>query len=901
MDRSSKVEPKLYNKLSNALQTSGIVVSTPTAIKSIQLKFIELLAAIEDSTRPRHPSMEAEAAELYRTLHLFRSSILIMDEVDLILHPLKSELNFPIGAKLELDFAPHRWKLPIHLLDAVFFASRGKMSVGFQDSNRAHSILAALAKVIQLGYQQRALQRNPHIVLLNIDFYHVAMKPVLMDWLLLWLESQHLSGLSEDSIRTYVLHGSQDNDALTAAVEALTGKHLKMLNLSRDWLGSYLPHVISKIDRVSFGLLNAEDLKRAKALDAFMPSSRAVLGVPFVGKDVPSRSSEFAHPDIIIGLTILAYRYEGLRESDFHDIIASLRSTLTKEIGPYATRKSTIRYNRWVAAAGGRIRGQQSYRDEDSEQKQSDASGNGTLQVPVKRSTRRSSAGVAEDERTEVVALRLLKRSNEDQMQALYQLLRLLPDLIHWYLTEFIFPAEMRHQIVKLQASGQDLGGEMLFPIRLAFSGTPSTLLPYELGAAVFQPGSDGLIVHTLTDPAIVQCERINEGWTVTSLLDSIATNPTVHALIDTGALITGMSNLDVARYLLSHGLTDFAGVVFLDELDRKMILVRSTGHVVPLATSGVPPEARFAFYDQIHTTGMDIQHRLNACAVLTLGKDMVFRDYAQGAYRMRGIAKGQTIRLYVIPEIQDLLTRELGAASGEKKAGSKVQVVSNEGERGQLEQCVAWLIINSMRSERIQFNMLALQNLANVWRKAGFKALMANVDNFKIDVPLTSDQEGLRRSLHMFNEPVEFSVESGVKAPRLFSRTVDAAIEAHDEWVVTEADKDIVQRVRKAVAGIVDDDFESSFDKEMVQEQEAEKEQQQEQVGSFPRTSPPCYPSTPSTHRSIVCALLRYETGARTGSVQQCPPPSTSRTSLPLTHTLCCAPVLLSYHQKSR
>ncbi len=38
----------------------------------------------------------------------------------------------------------------------------------------------------------------------------------------------------------------------------------------------------------------------------------------------------------------------------------------------------------------------------------------------------------------------------------------------------------------------------------------------------------------------------------------------------------------------------------------------------------------------------MDIQHNVNALAALTLGKDMTFRDYAQGAYRMRGIAKGQ-------------------------------------------------------------------------------------------------------------------------------------------------------------------------------------------------------------------------------------------------------------------
>ena len=47
-----------------------------------------------------------------------------------------------------------------------------------------------------------------------------------------------------------------------------------------------------------------------------MPYSRRVAAVPFVGKDVPSRSSEFAHPDVLIGLTIIAYRYSGLRRKE---------------------------------------------------------------------------------------------------------------------------------------------------------------------------------------------------------------------------------------------------------------------------------------------------------------------------------------------------------------------------------------------------------------------------------------------------------------------------------------------------------------------------------------------------------------------------------------------------------
>ena len=126
------------------------------------------------------------------------------------------------------------------------------------------------------------------------------------------------------------------------------------------------------------------------------------------------------------------------------------------------------------------------------------------------------------------------------------------------------------------------------------------------------------------------------------------------NALIDTGALITGLSNYEVALYLLRNGLEDKEGVVFLDESDRKMILVRKGYVVMKLAQCGVPLEKRFAFYDQIHTTGMDIKHVLDAKAILTLGKDMTFRDYAQEHFRMRGIGKGQTVNVYIIPESKE-------------------------------------------------------------------------------------------------------------------------------------------------------------------------------------------------------------------------------------------------------
>ena len=53
-------------------------------------------------------------------LDMWREGSLIMDEVDVLLHPLKSELNYPMDDKNLIDLAPLRWEMPFHLLDCIF-------------------------------------------------------------------------------------------------------------------------------------------------------------------------------------------------------------------------------------------------------------------------------------------------------------------------------------------------------------------------------------------------------------------------------------------------------------------------------------------------------------------------------------------------------------------------------------------------------------------------------------------------------------------------------------------------------------------------------------------------------------------------------------------------------------
>jgi hypothetical protein len=113
-------------------------------------------------------------------------------------------------------------------------------------------------------------------------------------------------------------------------------------------------------------------------------------------------------------------------------------------------------------------------------------------------------------------------------------------------------------------------------------------------------------VLSVLTNGAVVRTES-KPGWSALSLLRDVATSlertgTACHALIDTGALVTGMDNLAVARFLLRHlPAATFDGVVYLDAEDRQMILVRGAqGRPSALAQVGLPPERRFSFYDQV-------------------------------------------------------------------------------------------------------------------------------------------------------------------------------------------------------------------------------------------------------------------------------------------------------------
>lgn len=682
------------------------------------------------------------------------------------------------------------------------------------------------------GVRQLAVQTVPHVVLLDKQWYQRKLLPELARWSLLWVLEQECvgddwlisttaasdageaaaasadtsakdaDGLAADEalkrieaveitsskmdplvIRAALKYVSGEAGSRSQESELLmsrsSGKTIRLLNLNRDLLNLYIPHALSKVDRVSYGLLQQGDPGFMERDPMGHLTPRAVLAVPFLGKEQPSPTSEFSHQDVLICLSYLAYRYEGLRYEDCHSVVQSLRLSMSREQGRPDERPSSRLFMSWLEQARRAEAAREAFRKETQAKQLAAESGAGGVgeadgeglalqpmarqdstatvtdddvaQMPAPALLRMPSLGLGGGEEGSVslrrrgssggefdiaergfgadgstgggsskrsrggkkrvrsldvligsgsdswstggnrsrvagvLPLPLIDMGNQVQTMAVHEVLCDSPAIISHFLRKHVFPAVMHHQKVKIMATGVDIVGEQLFARRLGFSGTPNDLLPRGM-TCEYEPGSEAKILRTLTDSGIIGVfEGSLDDWSVKSLLTSIAqADPPYNAVIDTGALITGMSNEQAARFILSKLRPRFKGCVFIDNAGRQMAVMRASGRTIPLQDCGLAPHARFVVFDHAHTTGQDIKQGLDARAVVTLSNDMTLRDMAQGCYRMRGLGQGQKLSVAVIPEVL-----------------SRVREVSDTGFLPR--DVVAWLVTKSIRSEHMQ------------------------------------------------------------------------------------------------------------------------------------------------------------------------------------------------------
>ncbi|KAF7457140.1 EF hand family protein [Cryptosporidium felis] len=863
-----------------------------------------------------------------RILHIFKhEAVVIVDEIDTILHPLKSELHWPIGEKIPLDLSSEdssaslenrpfydgrdgltaglRWLVPWYLIEALLTKPDQVRQLSNEQMLRSGSVVGLLLKIqskLEAGVASRRVQCNPHLVILDEDFYRRELRPLLIRWIVLAIRLHRFSGLSDELCEAYFDFGEEPcSGAKRARLDELDDTSMKLLNLSRDWVNEYLPHIFRLVHRVSYGLLDEEGsgVKRRDWLgrrgaeepsspqgilggEQTPPLSRHLLSIPFVGKDTPSVASE----------------YDGLRRSDLYHLLDLQKRSCESGFGQLKDRQSVLEFNKWVRLAGGRVRGTKrdqikkaisqisSLSTKETALEGLDLIGSDTENLAQRQGSRdkreiggigggRPESGI--DRLSLLWPLDVINLEDGEQLEQLYLLLRRQPLVIRAFLGRLVFPELLEYSERQLSASGQEIGGEILFSTRLGFSGTPSELLPVELGRCEFEKGSDGEMIHYLTNGSIVSSiEILDVDWTVRDFLMGIcrSRDKEVHALIDSGAFVTGLSNVQVAEFLLRNGLKDIDAVVFIDERDKQMIMLRDGFRVIEISQCGVSLERRFAFYDHVHSIGQDVKHTPLAKAILTVSKDMVFRDFAQGAYRMRQLGQGQTIHIVLQAQVADMiekngLTCEMiserslfskkdesprgdGGGRSEAKGGNLVSL----GEEGDFKipdallflRCLCgWLLIQSITREFEQSQLLCVQSLENIWRKKAFSRMVSEHVHWE-DGSFDQREDLL---VDVFVERLSFEIPSSVPLgvslrERLKSRLADYR-ELVEDFGTGRAPGSALEAKRGGEAGIalaetllgqleemshyrgVETEKQLGFDREMEKELEMELEMDME------------------------------------------------------------------------
>ncbi|EPE04166.1 very large low complexity protein [Ophiostoma piceae UAMH 11346] len=372
------------------------------------------------------------------------------------------------------------------------------------------------------------------------------------------------------------------------------------------------------------------------------------LAVPFRAKDSPAPQSEFSHPDVVIVLTCLSYYYGGLSHADLY---ASLESLALSD-------QASAEYGDWVRGAS-----------------------------PDMSIAFHSMSGINLKDRYQC----------EEQI---FPHLQRSKGAIDYFLSNIVFPKEMKEFPHKLSASGWDIGKEKTHPTT-GFSGTSDSqhLLPLSVkhldlpdqrhtnalvlqhlllpkNTVVYMPV---VVLPTLDiSPATTASASPNAASDAGRLLRLIvdAKRP-IQVILDAGAQILELTNIEMAKqWLLLDGRKE--AVVYCGDNDEIMIIDRS-GHTETLQASPFAQQLDrcLVFLDEAHARGIDLKLPHYYRAAVTLGANLTKDRLVQACMRMRELGQGQSVDFYVPKEIQDKIASVPGHCSAQGESCTVADVLT--------------------------------------------------------------------------------------------------------------------------------------------------------------------------------------------------------------------------------
>ena len=191
----------------------------------------------------------------------------------------------------------------------------------------------------------------------------------------------------------------------------------------------------------------------------------------------------------------------------------------------------------------------------------------------------------------------------------------------------------------------------------------------------------------------------------------------------------------------------------------------------------------------------------------------------------MRGIGKGQTITLITPPEVSRLVQAELSVGRGVSFEEQPPLQPGNDEQH--LRNVASWLLLNGMRSERTQANMLLCQNTANVWKKRAYRTLK------DMNVAALTDGANSTQFSNMlmaWKEDTDSHISNTIPESGTLVQTIRARVDGLKRLEILSSDADLkeIERILSIEVGhtqaVQDEENNASLEGEQVQEQEQEQ-----------------------------------------------------------------------------
>lgn len=513
---------------------------------------------------------EAVGRSLLRTLELFRTASRDIVDESDENFSVKFELVYTMGTQRPLELSPQRWTVIQQLLDLVRMYAPG--------------VKEEFPRSIEVGEQRpgsfprtRLLHSNAGEALSERIAKHVCN--IGIDCLPISRQPKR----TRDAVLSYCLEPELTTDQIAAVEDDGPGGFFTKttqgpLLLVRGLLaGGVLDFCFGqKRWRVNYGPHTTR-------------SPPTKLSVPYRAKDSPAPRSEFSHPDVVIVLTSLSYYYAGLSDED---LFLALQHLVKSD-------QADIEYQAWIQDA------------------------------PDLPPTYRHLGGINLEDRHHCV-------------EHIFPNLCFAKGAIDYFLSHIVFAKELKEFPDKLSASGWDIGEIKTHPT-VGFSGTNDSRNTLPLSVKQLdlpeQNHTNALVLEYLLRPensvAFIP-PRDNPSVSGAQLLLNMVTSldPTTQVILDVGAQIIELSNLEVAKHWLRMvpAVGRIHAIVFVNDSDEICVLDRN-GRVEPLQTSPFAKqlEACYVFLDEAHTRGIDLKLPLNYRAAVTLGPGITKDKLVQG------------------------------------------------------------------------------------------------------------------------------------------------------------------------------------------------------------------------------------------------------------------------------